>query len=140
MDANLEIQDRLAILINTIAKNPNAFSVSIGTPSTQIYNIIKGKRNKPSFDLLVKICRTYPQVDLDWLVLGKGQMLRGENGHAHRGSSKAPNNHSPETEVRFQQLIESLEQEKEELHNKYDQLKDKYIEVLEKQHFGRATK
>jgi hypothetical protein len=35
-----------------------------------------GKRNKPSFDLLTKIVDAYPQVCLEWLILGTGPVFR----------------------------------------------------------------
>ena len=34
---------------------------------------ILGGRNKPSFDLVQKILRRFPQVNPDWLLLDKGE-------------------------------------------------------------------
>ncbi len=70
-----DVRDRIALMIKVFAKNPNAFSAELGVPNTQIYNIIKGKRNKPSFDLLVKILETFPQIRVEWLVMGRGKMV-----------------------------------------------------------------
>lgn len=35
----------------------------------------------PSFDTLVKIATTFPEISTDWLLLGKGKMLRDEQSN-----------------------------------------------------------
>lgn len=53
---------------------------------------ILGGRNKPSFDLVQKILRRFPQVNPDWLLLDKGEMYRDVN-------IPEPKNSSPEDEA-----------------------------------------
>jgi hypothetical protein len=77
----MEAQDRLELLIKKLDKNANSFANDIGVPGSYIYNIIRGaasnggKKNKPSFDLLQKILKAYPQVNLVWLLTGEGEMF-----------------------------------------------------------------
>jgi DNA-binding XRE family transcriptional regulator len=78
----MEVQDRIDALIKALGKNQRTFALTIGVAPTVINHIIagnkanEGKRNAPSYGLLVKICETYPNVNLDWLVLGKGVMFK----------------------------------------------------------------
>ncbi len=41
---------------------------------TVIFNIIKGRRSKPSFDLLFKILHAYQNLNAEWLIKGEGEM------------------------------------------------------------------
>lgn len=55
--------------------NKAAFAKSIGSKSGTIGDIIGGRLNNPSFDILQSIVNTYPDVRLDWLVKGEDPML-----------------------------------------------------------------
>ncbi|MFT4735992.1 MAG: transcriptional regulator with XRE-family HTH domain [Paraglaciecola sp.] len=66
------INDRIAFVISALNMNPNSFADNIGVSSTVIYNIIKGRRNKPSYDLLTKILNYYTAIDTNWLLRGGG--------------------------------------------------------------------
>jgi transcriptional regulator with XRE-family HTH domain len=66
------INDRIAFLISVLNLNPNSFADKIGVSTTVIYNIVKGRRTKPSFDLLLKILNVFNQVNTDWLLTGEG--------------------------------------------------------------------
>jgi hypothetical protein len=78
----MEIQERINLLIKSLDKNVNSFSVDLQISSSIIHHIIVGsksnggKKNAPSYGLLVKICEKYPNVNLDWLMLGKGEMFK----------------------------------------------------------------
>ena len=73
----MDINDRIASLILTLNMNPSAFSENIGVKSTVIYNIIKGRRNKPSYDVIRKIAETY-HVNTNWLLLGGGKQFESK--------------------------------------------------------------
>lgn len=69
------INERFNSLIESLKTNPGAFAKSINKSYTAIENTLKG-RTKPGFDLLEAVFATYPQVNTDWLVNGKGEMFR----------------------------------------------------------------
>lgn len=48
-----------------------AFAEAIDVGRSSISHILSG-RNKPSLDFVMKIVQTYPQVELYWLLNGKG--------------------------------------------------------------------
>lgn len=68
------INDRLNRLITIMEMNPTSFSDSVGVNVTVIFNIIKGRRSKPSYDLILKILRTYENLNAEWLIKGDGAM------------------------------------------------------------------
>lgn len=57
------------------AKNITAkqFAEEIGIQPSGMSHIMGG-RNNPSLDFVVKVIRRYPEIDANWLLLGKGQM------------------------------------------------------------------
>ena len=48
-----------------------SFAESISVPRSSISHILSG-RNKPSLDFVLKITKSYPEVDLYWLLENKG--------------------------------------------------------------------
>ena len=51
------------------------FASAIGIQRAAMSHISSG-RNNPSLDVMTKILHRYPQINPDWLLLGKGEMLR----------------------------------------------------------------
>jgi hypothetical protein len=43
-----------------------------------VSHILSG-RNKPSLDFILKVLTSYPEIDADWLLFGKGQMINLES-------------------------------------------------------------
>ncbi|MBK0403314.1 hypothetical protein I5M27_09975 [Adhaeribacter sp. BT258] len=70
------VNDRIGELIEASGKNVGAFSSQIGVAPTVLYNIISGRRSKPSFELLEKIIDAVPNLNLSWLIQGKGEMYQ----------------------------------------------------------------
>lgn len=68
------INDRLNRLITVMEMNPTSFSDGVGVNVTVIFNIIKGRRSKPSYDLILKILKTHDKLNAEWLIKGEGAM------------------------------------------------------------------
>lgn len=47
----------------------------MGVQRSSISHILSG-RNKPSFDFIVKLMEQFPELNADWVLLGKGNMLK----------------------------------------------------------------
>ncbi len=69
------INDRIFKLIEMFDMNPHSFAEAIGVKGPVIFNIIKGRRNKPSFDVLEKILYSFDNVNPKWLIKGEGSVL-----------------------------------------------------------------
>lgn len=68
-----EINDRIVQIMEVADLGTNAFAKAIDTSGAVISHIAKG-RNKPNFDLIVKIAKRFPNVNIEWLILGADQM------------------------------------------------------------------
>jgi transcriptional regulator with XRE-family HTH domain len=53
--------------------SPTQFATEIGVQRSALSHVLSG-RNKPSLDFMMKIKARYPEINLDWLLLGKGKM------------------------------------------------------------------
>jgi transcriptional regulator with XRE-family HTH domain len=69
------MKDRITLLIK--AKNLTAaqFADEIGVQKSSISHILSG-RNNASLDFIQKILITYPEVNMDWLMFGKGPIFK----------------------------------------------------------------
>ena len=56
----------------------SSFSEKIGVQRSSISHILSG-RNKPSLDFILKVLSSFPEVDLYWLLNGKGTFPSQEN-------------------------------------------------------------
>lgn len=73
------INERIGHLISILQMNKNSFAKRLNhTNSTIIGNIVSGRKNKPSFDVIYKIVTSF-DVNANWLITGRGEMFSGEN-------------------------------------------------------------
>ena len=64
------INDRIQKLLIEKQISASEFSKKINVQRSSISHIING-RNKPSLEIVTKICKVYPDVKLDWLIFGE---------------------------------------------------------------------
>ena len=69
------IQERIATIMSIKNLSNAEFANAIGVQPSNISHILSG-RNKPSLDLIMKIINRYPEIRLDWMLLGEGSMNR----------------------------------------------------------------
>ena len=50
----------------------------LGVAKASISHILAG-RNKPGFDFIQSMAQCYPDLNLDWLIAGKGKMYKSQN-------------------------------------------------------------
>ena len=63
---------RLQKVIEYYSETASSFSDKIGVQRSSISHILSG-RNKPSLDFVLKVLSSYPEVELYWLMNGKGE-------------------------------------------------------------------
>jgi transcriptional regulator with XRE-family HTH domain len=66
--------DRIEQILKTKKLTATQFSEEIGIQRSSLSHILKG-RNKPSLDFMLKIKNRYPEINLNWLLLGVGEMM-----------------------------------------------------------------
>lgn len=62
---------RLEKILEHYGLSASAFADSLGVQRSGLSHLLSG-RNKPSLDFVLKLLHTYPEVDLQWLMNGKG--------------------------------------------------------------------
>lgn len=62
---------RLEIILDYYGLNASAFADKIGVQRSSLSHLLSG-RNKPSLDFILKILEEFPDVDLYWILNGKG--------------------------------------------------------------------
>ncbi len=67
--------DRILSIIKYFHLSPSDFAEEIGVQRSSISHLISG-RNRPSLEFVQKILTRYPDINTEWLLSGKGEMLR----------------------------------------------------------------
>ena len=66
--------DRIKKLIEKQNLTATQFAGEIGVQRSAVSHLLSG-RNKPSLDFMLKIKNRFPDVNLNWLLLGSGKMM-----------------------------------------------------------------
>lgn len=67
------MQERFKLLLEDKNLTATRFAAMINVNASAMSHILNG-RSKPGFDVLDKIINTFPELNLNWLVSGKGAM------------------------------------------------------------------
>lgn len=81
MKENTEISERISRMIELLESNPNSFAKILGYPRAQtVYDIVNGK-SAPSYDFFrrFQISEYSDIINIDWLLTGRGEMLKTPN-------------------------------------------------------------
>lgn len=68
---NEDFAIRLQEIIDFYGESASSFAEKVGVQRSSISHILSG-RNKPSLDFILKILSAYPEIELYWLLNGKG--------------------------------------------------------------------
>ena len=97
----LGVNDRILYLIDSqLGGNKKKFAERIGFAPQVVFNIVSGRKSKPSFDVLEAIISSFDEISPEWLLTGKGAMLRGQS---------APEVAPPPSEPAFPGFIEKIQ-------------------------------
>ena len=69
---------RLESLLEYYDLNASSFADKIGVQRSSLSHLLSG-RNKPSLDFILKILEVFPEVDLYWILNGKGTFPKTSN-------------------------------------------------------------
>ena len=79
MIKDLKINERILYIIdNQYNSNQKKFADSIGFAPQVVNNIVSAKKNSPSFGFLNAIISINNDICAEWLLTGKGEMLKRE--------------------------------------------------------------
>ena len=70
--------ERIFELLTLKKLSPTQFADEIGIQRSGISHLVSG-RNKPSLEFILKVLNRYPEVNAEWLLLGKGSLIAEAN-------------------------------------------------------------
>ena len=116
------MKDRIIQFLKEMNLTSTKFADVIGVQRSSISHILSG-RNKPSFDFIEKMLIAYPDVDAQWLITGKGNMLANQPSLFNRElsendidlTSRESNNQNIQNQ---EQVLSNSEEIKHVLHKK----------------------
>lgn len=80
---NHEMKDRIAHIIRAKNLTASEFALRLGIQPSNVSHLLAG-RNNPSLEFVKKLKETFPEYNLDWIVMGKGPMTVSEPFLEHR--------------------------------------------------------
>jgi transcriptional regulator with XRE-family HTH domain len=80
---------RLEIILDYYSLNASSFADKIGVQRSSMSHLLSG-RNKPSLDFMLKILEVFPEVDLYWMLNGKGTFPKSEVVFDSKSSPSTP--------------------------------------------------
>ena len=83
------MKEKLEILLREKRHTATSLARLLEIQPSAISHILSG-RNKPSFDLVVKILRLFPDINPDWLLLDGSEMLRSSASFGSVSHSTTP--------------------------------------------------
>ena len=133
---------RLEMILDYYSLNASTFADKIGVQRSSLSHLLSG-RNKPSLDFILKILAVFPDVDLYWILNGKGnfpknseQLDKKENSIERDVIPHIPTPTSPEiipenlfSEIKITNLIPALETKKIDSQNS---AKESNADVIDK--------
>ena len=100
---------RLKKIIEENDLSSSAFAEKLGVQRATISHLLSG-RNKPSLDFIMKVIEAFPEVDLYWLLNGKGSY--------NRLTEKVPS--SPPTNTSIDLFTENDTEQKKEVNSQIE--------------------
>lgn len=103
------IIERMQKIMEREGLNVASFARRVGVVDQTIRGIVVQRRNKPGFDLIVRILQTFAWVNAEWLILGVGEMSKPEQenvSNQEQYSIKDLVMYLKEKDVKIEKLIE----------------------------------
>lgn len=76
----MSINQRFSILMKELNFYPSSLAKEIGVSQSSIKQVVDGE-NLPSAKVLVPLLEKFPLINMNWLLLGTGEMFLTENGN-----------------------------------------------------------
>ena len=104
---NEDFTKRLQKIIDFYGETASSFAEKIGVQRSSISHILSG-RNKPSLDFVLKVLHSFPEVELYWLMNGKGEFPSNNSKTISSSISNSKIDHEPFLENASAKKIERI--------------------------------
>lgn len=81
------IQDRIEAIILALDVTDREFAITSDISPSTLSNVLGGRRSNPSVEVLQKIKLAYPELNLNWLISGHGNMWQGSQEEIKQSES-----------------------------------------------------
>ena len=78
---------RLELILDYYSLSASGFADKIDVQRSSLSHLLSG-RNKPSLDFILKIIAVFPEVDLYWILNGKGNFPKSESNSTQQVAQK----------------------------------------------------
>lgn len=120
------MKERIIKFLNEMNLTSTKFADQIGVQRSSISHLLSG-RNKPSFDFIEKMLNAYPEVNAQWLITGKGNMLNNQPSLFQSVDQIDDQNlTSRELNINKKPIHEHLISKSDEIDDERDELTDLY--------------
>lgn len=89
------MNQRLQQFLNAENLTQTQLAERIGVAKASVSHILAG-RNKPGYDFIVNLSRQFPNLNLDWLVNGKGRMYKITGQESEFPAIPRPSDENPD--------------------------------------------
>ncbi len=89
------MNQRLQQFLNAENLTQTQLAERIGVAKASVSHILAG-RNKPGYDFIVNLSRQFPNLNLDWLVNGKGRMYKITGQESEIPAIPRPSDENPD--------------------------------------------
>ncbi len=69
-----DVKDRFKMIMDREKLTVGAFAESIGVAQATISHILGGRNKYPSMEVILRLHQRYPDINLEWLLTGVGEM------------------------------------------------------------------
>lgn len=101
---------RLEIILDYYGLNASSFADKIGVQRSSLSHLLSG-RNKPSLDFILKILDIFPDVDLYWVLNGKGTFPKSEFENDNFVATPTPTINNQIAETKIEKTIDLFSEE-----------------------------
>lgn len=130
--SNSDIVGRLKEYFEYKKLNSSSFAKKLGYDNPEkISRLFRLSNAKPSFDIIYDIANMFGDINIDWLITGKGEMLKKGEEATPPESNKQANKDPPENEKTelYKEVLKAKEEQINVL-NKYLADKEEQIKEL----------
>ncbi|WP_397446549.1 helix-turn-helix transcriptional regulator [Polaribacter sp. R77954] len=99
-----EFSNRIKILMEYYELSASLFADKIGVQRSSISHILSG-RNKPSLDFVLKITSKFKDLDIEWLLNGKGNFPKVEEKKIPKTPPTLFSNSEKNDKKRIQRIV-----------------------------------
>jgi transcriptional regulator with XRE-family HTH domain len=103
--------DRILLLLKSMNLSPSQLADEISVQRSSVSHILSG-RNKPSLDFITKVLSSYPQISSDWLLFGKGTMIRQAGKTKSDNANELKGTEKPKEEVDHKKATATIPEQK----------------------------